>query len=391
MANRKLTSRSIKTVECSYYGPNSSPNVGNYNLTPLKTLSQEAGSHSAVVSQSSSSFSPRHVMYVSGFDLRPSYVSGDLEDVLAVSANQFLGSRSIWNDIIPMQDRAKVFSIFKDLDRVGEVAFTHRILHRHSIPIWVSHQVRATVTNGIISFIGWITPITNGEQSGLVESSIISNFVHKLGNHFQLINLALDSARKGGSKTQDVDIVQETLDKTIALTLAFSEFTQPPAWVSAFDLMEAVDNATFSGSCSFNDSPIEIDRHYASATKGLTIQGDPYLLELAIGAILKNAVEASKTGGKIRVKALLQSLDDDPAAVKLVFTDEGAGIEECNLSKVTIPFFSTKANHYGLGLSMAARFVEIHRGILSVTSEIGKGTEVEIILPLNGHVDDACH
>jgi hypothetical protein len=358
---------------------------------PLKTPSRESDAQSAVVSQTSSSFPPRHVIYVSGFDFRPSYVSGNLEDLFGVSVKQFLGSRSIWNDIIPTQDRAKVFSILKDLDRVDEVDFTHRILHRHGIPIWVSHQVRATVTNGIISLIGWITPITNSERCGLVESSMISNFVHKLGNHFQLMNLALDSGRKGGIKKQDVDIVQETLDKTIALTLAFSEFMQPPAWVSAFDLMEAVDNATFSRSSSLNDSHIEIDRHYASAIKGLTIQGDPYLLELAIGAILQNAFEASKAGAKIAVKALLQSLGDDPAAVKLVVTDEGLGIEECNLSKVTIPFFSTKANHYGLGLSMAARFVEIHRGLLSVTSEIGKGTEVEIILPLNGRVDDACH
>ena len=309
---------------------------------------------------------------------------------MGVSAEEFLGSKSIWKDIVPAQDQAKVFSKFRELDRVSEISFTHRILDRYGIPIWVSHQVRGARTNGFHSLTGCITPIATSDRSGLLESSIISSFVHKLGNHFQLLNLALDSVRKGGLKGQDVEVIQETLDKSIALTRGFSEFTQPPVWVSAFELMEAVDSAMLSRSSSLDDCCIEFERQYEANISGLTIQGDPYLMELAIGAILQNAVEASQAAGKITVKALVQSHTGDPTAVKLVVKDEGIGIQECHLSKVMLPFFSTKTNHDGLGLSMAARFVEIHSGSLQVNSEMGKGTEVEILLPVNGRIDDAC-
>ena len=332
-----------------------------------------------------------YVIYASGVDFRPSYVSTNVEDLLAVSAKQFLGGKIIWQDIVPPQDQVKFFGKFGELEQTGEVTFTHRIVGTQGLPIWVSHRIRGVLMNGVRNLTGWITPIASSELCALLEPSMISSFIHKLGNHFQLMNLVLDSARKAGIKALDINAMQETLDKSIELTRAFSEFTQLPAWVSAFALLEAVDNATSNRSTSFDDSRVEFERQYEPAIKGLTVQGDPYLLELAITAILQNAVEATQAGGKITVNARLKPYHDSPAAVKLVVTDEGVGIQECNLPKVTLPFFSTKANHDGLGLSMAARFVEIHGGILNVNSEMGKGTEVEILLPINGRIDDVCH
>jgi two-component system sporulation sensor kinase A len=63
-------------------------------------------------------------------------------------------------------------------------------------------------------------------------------------------------------------------------------------------------------------------------------------------------------------------------------TDSGCGIDENILKSVIAPFFTSKKNHEGLGLSMASRFIEIHGGILRVTSARGKGTKVEIVLPV---------
>jgi signal transduction histidine kinase len=61
--------------------------------------------------------------------------------------------------------------------------------------------------------------------------------------------------------------------------------------------------------------------------------------------------------------------------------DSGCGIEENALTNVLVPFFTSKKNHEGLGLSMASRFIEIHGGILRIMSAKGKGTEVAIVLP----------
>ena len=79
-----------------------------------------------------------------------------------------------------------------------------------------------------------------------------------------------------------------------------------------------------------------------------------------------------------------------PAGLRLLVSDNGIGIAASNLSKVMLPFFSTKTDHVGLGLCMASRFVEMHGGNLKIKSSIEKGTEVLILLPLKGNVQDAC-
>lgn len=66
-------------------------------------------------------------------------------------------------------------------------------------------------------------------------------------------------------------------------------------------------------------------------------------------------------------------------------TDTGQGIGKENLGKITEPFFTTKdpGEGTGLGLSITYKIVQEHRGKLSFTSELNKGTHVKIKIPLN--------
>jgi signal transduction histidine kinase len=52
------------------------------------------------------------------------------------------------------------------------------------------------------------------------------------------------------------------------------------------------------------------------------------------------------------------------------------------LPNIFRPFYTTKGNGTGLGLSLARRIVEEHRGRIEVTSEVGKGTIFRVLLPL---------
>jgi signal transduction histidine kinase len=61
--------------------------------------------------------------------------------------------------------------------------------------------------------------------------------------------------------------------------------------------------------------------------------------------------------------------------------DEGMGIDAANLKKVYDPFFSTKADHDGLGLYFSRMLVERNAGSIEVTSKLGFGTTVTILLP----------
>jgi signal transduction histidine kinase len=63
-------------------------------------------------------------------------------------------------------------------------------------------------------------------------------------------------------------------------------------------------------------------------------------------------------------------------------TDSGRGISAEHLPFIFRPFYTTKGNGTGLGLSLARRIVEDHQGRIDVESELGKGTEFLITLPI---------
>jgi signal transduction histidine kinase len=309
---------------------------------------------------------------------------------LGIPAEQFVGDGSIWKRIIPACDLGKVFETFKELDRAPEVSCVHRIFNGSGVATWVSHEVRVVANNGGRVLCGCIAPFGTNDLSRLLEASTISDFIHRLGNHFQLLHLAFDSILNGGVTPRDVDLVQETLNKAIVITRAFSEYSQEPAWVSAFEFLDVIESATLGEGLTGSNAQIEIQCDYDPDVTGLTMAGDPYLLELAVRSILLNAVEASKQGGKIKIRVSRPSSGGVLEQVELAVIDDGAGITADNLPKVMLPFFSTKANHIGLGLNMSLRFVKVHGGIMEIKSTLGKGTEVLILLPVKRKIHDDC-
>lgn len=107
--------------------------------------------------------------------------------------------------------------------------------------------------------------------------------------------------------------------------------------------------------------------------------------------LLINAVKFTPDGGTI---ALTASRVPDTSALRIAVTDTGQGIPPESLSRVFDPFFtgfdvsrhSSGTFEYdrrglGLGLSMAKTFVEMHGGVLTVASEVGKGTTFIVELP----------
>jgi signal transduction histidine kinase len=93
--------------------------------------------------------------------------------------------------------------------------------------------------------------------------------------------------------------------------------------------------------------------------------------------LLLNSVQAIDGEGTIRVEI---SLSKGDAAISVA--DTGRGIAPEHLANIFRPFYTTKGNGTGLGLSMARRTVEDHQGRIEVTSEIGKGARFLVVLPL---------
>jgi signal transduction histidine kinase len=81
---------------------------------------------------------------------------------------------------------------------------------------------------------------------------------------------------------------------------------------------------------------------------------------------------AGETDGRTRF--------DSYAVVRV--TDSGPGIPAEHLDKLFYPFFTTKQHGSGVGLSMAKKIVDSHRGVIDVTTELGAGTVFTVRLPM---------
>jgi signal transduction histidine kinase len=92
--------------------------------------------------------------------------------------------------------------------------------------------------------------------------------------------------------------------------------------------------------------------------------------------LLLNAVQATEGAGIVRVE--IGSQED---CARVIVSDTGRGIPPQHLPNIFRPFFTTKGNGTGLGLSLARRIVEEHHGRIEVSSVVGKGSKFEVLLP----------
>ncbi|MCU0291197.1 MAG: ATP-binding protein [Thermoanaerobaculaceae bacterium] len=114
--------------------------------------------------------------------------------------------------------------------------------------------------------------------------------------------------------------------------------------------------------------------------------GDGEQLEAAVRAIVRNAVEFNREGGSVTIIAR-PARRGGVALVELRIEDTGPGIPADDLPHVTEVFWqggnvlTSKPRGLGLGLAVARRVAENHRGALDISSEVGKGTVVSLFLP----------
>jgi signal transduction histidine kinase len=107
------------------------------------------------------------------------------------------------------------------------------------------------------------------------------------------------------------------------------------------------------------------------------VDHDPHQINQVLLNLLLNAIQSMDQPGTIYV-----TLRRDKDAALITVADQGKGIAPETLPNIFRPFFTTKGHGTGLGLSLARRIVESHRGTISVRSEVGKGTQFVIRLPI---------
>lgn len=103
--------------------------------------------------------------------------------------------------------------------------------------------------------------------------------------------------------------------------------------------------------------------------------------------ILKNAIQSMPLGGEVFIQ--VKKSDDHHVCISII--DQGCGIPKERMPYLGEPFYSIKEEGIGLGLMICYKIIEAHEGEICIESELGKGTKVDIILPIYPFTNQGIH
>jgi two-component system NtrC family sensor kinase len=212
---------------------------------------------------------------------------------------------------------------------------------------------------------------------------LAAGVAHEINNPLGTILLFSDMMYKetsdGDPQREDLKMIinEVTRCKTIVADL-LNFARQQEVLGQDTDINELLDQAIEAVVYQPSFEKVEIVRRYRSDLP--VIQADPAQLQQVFINLLNNAAESMETGGVITL--VTRPLGDDSVEIKV--SDTGCGIPEGNLGKLFTPFFTTKVpgKGTGLGLSIIYGIIKMHRGQISVQSQVGLGTTFTVTLPI---------
>lgn len=213
-----------------------------------------------------------------------------------------------------------------------------------------------------------------------------AHVTHEIRNPLSSIGLnaeMLEGITSEAAAGQDADdakalcgaIVRE-VDRLTAITeeyLRFARLPQPElSRVDVGDMLSAIE-AFVRRDCAAAGVEVKVDLPETP----LAAQLDGDQIRQSLLNLVRNAKESMPEGGVLTLGARA-----DEARLTLWVADGGVGIPAADLERIFDPFYSTKLTGTGLGLALTQQIVSEHGGALEVDSEVGRGTEFRIVLPL---------
>ena len=234
---------------------------------------------------------------------------------------------------------------------------------------------------------------------GQLASGVAHEVKNPLGIILQGINYLENKIPDKEKDTREVLVMMKDgivrADKIINGLLDFSKSNKLDLKLE--DIKNVLESSINLAQVSSKFSGVQIIKEIATHIPKVTI--DKNKMEQVFINILVNAAQAMDNKGKITIRSYVKKLENPEKsrmnkeidyfvageeALIVEIEDTGAGISEENLKKIFDAFFSTKGpkGGAGLGLGIVLSIVDMHKGLIDVESQVGKGTKVTITLKL---------
>ncbi len=215
--------------------------------------------------------------------------------------------------------------------------------------------------------------------------NLVSEITHDLKKPLTNIKGTLQLLRGKWSNTKDKEkyfnLVEEEIFHLDGLVKEIVSFSNPYKYetekkdivVILSRALKLVERDLAGGSIVLKKNLVE----------GYTVMVDKnQIMEVFLNIIL-NAIEAMPQGGELKVENSLHRVPQNGSEyIRVAITDTGCGIAPENLSRLFDRYFTTKKEGTGLGLAVVDRVVKAHGGLISVESQLGKGTTFFVDIPL---------
>lgn len=219
---------------------------------------------------------------------------------------------------------------------------------------------------------------------GQLAAGVAHEINNPLGTVLIYAHLLVDELDKDDPKRADAQtIAQETerCRKIVAGLLNFAR--QSKLNLAEVEIRELLEDTVREAEAQFPEHKVEV--RYETGTGLPKVELDPDQIKQVFLNIIVNAVEAMPDGGSLTLGARTSV---DGRTMQITMSDTGAGIAKEDVSRLFLPFFTTKpiGKGTGLGLAIAYGIVKMHRGGIEVHSEVGKGTTFTVSLPMKQEI-----
>lgn len=327
-------------------------------LAPLppdesRSLEQSLGDH------------PRLVELIQGAFQRPSLPSRAEMSLHGRGERKTVGySMTFINS--PSGDVAGVSLTFKDLTRIEQLAEQDRLRKRMEALGHMASRLAHQIRNPIAA-INVMIDLIRRQMSDQDTSSEMDEF-------FQRINRELNSMNT---------TVTECLEYVRSIPINQEEVELLPL------LREAVDQVLLGTEVQNDAVRLEI------GTSSPRVLLDRSQMKQVFEIIIRNALEASDNSGPVTIRIEggeegsagkvpdgdeLDGIEHVPPVV-VTIADQGPGLDPDSLERIFYPFFTTKRDGSGIGLSVAQKIVDAHGGRIDVQSRIGEGATFSVVIP----------
>ena len=203
----------------------------------------------------------------------------------------------------------------------------------------------------------------------------VKNPINAIVVHLELLKTKLGD--RGPLASRHLEVIDSEIHRLDRVVQTLVDFSRPvEVRLIEHDLRQMVTDVVTLAAAEMSTRQIALSSRLPDLP--LMAKVDVDLLKQAVLNVLQNGAQAMPEGGRLEVRVV----DEGKSAV-IHIRDEGEGISEDLREKIFDLYFTTKKGGSGIGLAMTYRILQLHHGSIDVQSELGRGSEFQLRIPLS--------